>query len=49
MFCGREFRLDRATRELIEGLIAKAHEKLAVAQTLLTDTEFYDDVASRAY
>jgi uncharacterized protein (UPF0332 family) len=41
--------LDKATRELIEGLIAKAHEKLAVAQTLLAETEFYDDVASRAY
>ena len=41
--------MDRATRELIGGLLAKAREKLAVAQKLFGDDVFFDDVASRAY
>lgn len=41
--------MDKSAQELIEGLMAKAKEKLAVAEKLLSDTEFYDDVASRAY
>jgi uncharacterized protein (UPF0332 family) len=42
-------RLDKAERAIVEALMAKVHEKIAVAEKLLAESTFYDDVASRAY
>jgi uncharacterized protein (UPF0332 family) len=49
MCFAKECSLGKEDRAIIEALLAKSREKLAVAEKLLAESAFYDDVTSRAY